>query len=117
MTVSLVAVDYSRPIQPIFGQEPSVGTIHSVFRKAVNITLDSTILALLSDELPRMPNSVRLRSVVTDKLLPNLQPGMKVCVGNDKLAISSCNFSFHLSDAPLWERSEEHTSELQSLAY
>ena len=103
MTVSLVAVDYSRPIQPIFEQEPSVGTIHSVFRKAVNITHDSTILALLSDELPRMPNSVRLRSVVTDKLLPNLQPGMKVCVGNDKLAIPSCNFSFHLSDTPLWE--------------
>ena len=103
MTVSLVAVDYSRPIQPIFEQEPSVGTIHSVFRKAVNITHDSTILTLLSDELPRMPNSVRLRSVVTDKLLPNLQPGMKVCVGNDKLAIPSCNFSFHLSDTPLWE--------------
>jgi len=103
MTVSLVAVDYSRPIQPIFEQEPSVGTIHSVFRKAANITHDSTILALLSDELPRMPNSVRLRSVVTDKLLPNLQPGMKVCVGNDKLAIPSCNFSFHLSDTLLWE--------------
>ncbi len=103
MTVSLVAADYSRPIQPIFEQEPSVGTIHSVFRKAANITHDSTILALLSDELPRMPNSVRLRSVVTDKLLPNLQPGMKVCVGNDKLAIPSCNFSFHLSDTLLWE--------------
>ena len=103
MTVSLVAADYSRPIQPIFEQEPSVGTIHSVFRKAVNITHDCTILALLSDELPRMPNSVRLRSVVTDKLLPNLQPGMKVCVGNDKLAIPSCNFSFHLSDTLLWE--------------
>src|SRR5438045_5859425 len=103
MTLSLVAVDYSRPIQPIFMQKPRVGTIHSVFRKAVNITHDSTILTLLSDELPRMPNSVRLRSVVTDKLLPNLQPGMKVCVGNDKLVIPSCNFSFHLSDTPLWE--------------
>src|SRR6266496_911654 len=69
MTLSLVAVDYSRPIQPIFMQKPRVGTVHSVFRKAVNITHDSTILALLSDELPRMPNSVRLRSVVTDELL------------------------------------------------
>ena len=103
MTVSLVAVDYSRPIQPIFEQEPSVSTIHSVFRKAVNITLDSTILALLSDELPRMPNSVRLRSVVTDELLPKLQPGMEVCVGNDTLVIPTCNFSFHLSDTPVWE--------------
>src|SRR6266480_3483708 len=103
MTVSLVAVDYSRPIQPIFEQEPSVGTIHSVFRKAVNITHDSTILALLSDKLPRMPNSVRLRSVVTDKLFSDLQPGMEVCVGNDTLVIPTCNFSFHLSGTPLWE--------------
>src|SRR5438034_7292149 len=103
MTVSLVAVDYSRPIQPIFEQEPSVSTIHSVFHKAVNITHDGTILALLSDELPRMPNSVRLRSVVTDELLPNLRPGMEVLVGNDRLAIPTCNFSFHLSDTPAWE--------------
>ncbi|HEY6285589.1 MAG TPA: DUF2877 domain-containing protein [Ktedonobacteraceae bacterium] len=103
MTVSLTAVDYSRPIQPIFLQEPRIGTVHSVFNKATNIAFDETLLALLSDKLPRMPNSVRLRSVVTDELLPNLQPGMKVCVGNDKLAIPSCNFSFHLSDTPLWE--------------
>jgi hypothetical protein len=103
MTVSLVAADYSRPIQPIFEQEPLVGTIHSVFRKAVNITHDGTILALLSDELPRMPNGVRLRSVVTDELLPNLRPGMEVFVGNDRLAIPTCNFSFHLSDTPAWE--------------
>src|SRR5437660_9986699 len=103
MTVSLVAADYSRPIQPIFEQEPSVGTIHSVFRKAVNITHDSTILALLSDELPRMPNSVRLRSVVTDELFPNLRPGMAVMVGNDRLAIPTCNFSFDLPATSAWE--------------
>ena len=103
MTVSLIAVDYSRPIQPIFLQEPRVGTVHSVFNKATNIAFDETLLALLSDELPRMPNSVRLRSVVTDELLPNLRPGMEVSVGNDKLAIPTCNFSFHLSDTPLWE--------------
>ena len=103
MTLSLVAVDYSRPIQPIFMQKPRVGTVHSVFRKAVNITHDSTILALLSDELPRMPNSVRLRSVVTDELLPNLRPGMEVMVGNDRLAIPTCNFSFDLPDTSAWE--------------
>src|SRR5438046_7420269 len=103
MSVSLVAVDYSRPIQPFFEQEPRVGTIHSAFRKAVNITHDCTMLALLSDELPRMPNSVRLRSVVADELLPNLQPGMEVYIGNDTLAIPACNFSFHLSATPIWE--------------
>jgi hypothetical protein len=103
MAVSLKAIDYSRPIQPIFLQEPRVGTVHSVFKKATNITFDETLLTLLSDELPRMPNGVRLHSVVVDELFPNLQPGMEVCVGNDTLVIPTCNLSFHLSDIPLWE--------------
>jgi hypothetical protein len=103
MAVSHIAIDYSRPIQPIFLQEPQIGTVHSVFNKATNIAFDETLVSLLSDELPRMPNSVRLHSVVTDELLPNLQPGMEVCVGNDTLAIPTCNFSFHLSDIPFWE--------------
>jgi hypothetical protein len=103
MTVSLVAVDYSRPIQPLFEQEPRVYNIHSVFRKAVNITHDDTILALLSDELPRLPNSVRLRSVTADELLPKMRPGMEVSVGNDRLAIPTCNFSFRLPGTPAWE--------------
>jgi Protein of unknown function (DUF2877) len=103
MTVSLVAVDYSRPIQSIFLHEPRVGTVHSVFNKATNIAFDETLLALLSDELPRIPNSVRLRSVVTDELLPNLRPGMEVIIGNDRLAIPTCNFSFVLPDTSAWE--------------
>jgi len=103
MAVSLIAIDYSRPIQPIFLHEPRVGTVHSVFNKVTNITFDETLLSLLSDELPRMPNSVRLRSVVADKLLPNLKPGMEVCVGSYTLVIPTCNFSFHLSRTPLWE--------------
>ena len=44
MAVSPKAVDYSRPIQPIFLQEPRVGTIHSVFNKAANITFEETLL-------------------------------------------------------------------------
>ena len=103
MAVSLIAIDYSRPIQPIFLEEPRIGTVHSVFKKATNIAFDETLLALLSDELPRMPNSVRLRSVVIDELLPNLQPGMEVRVGDDTLVIPGCNFSFHLSDTLIWE--------------
>lgn len=103
MLVSLKAIDYSRPIQSLFLQEPRIGTVHSVFNKATNIAFDETLLSLLSDELPRMPNSVRLHSIVTDELLPNLQPGMEVWVGNDTLVIPTCNFSFHLSDIPIWE--------------
>ena len=103
MIVSLVAVDYSRPIQPIFEQEPRVCNIHSVFRKAVNITHDDTILALLSDELPRMPNSVRLSAIVAEELLPQLRPGIEVWIGNERLLIPAHNFSLHLPEKPAWE--------------
>ena len=103
MTVSQVAADYSRPVQPMFEQEPHAGSIHSVFSKAVNITLDDTMLALLSYELPRMPNSVRVPSVVAQELLPQLRPGMEVEVGNERLLIPVCNFSLHLPETPAWE--------------
>src|SRR6516162_10190995 len=103
MAVSLNVVDYSRPIIPLFLQYPRFGTIHSVFKRAVNIAFDETILTLLSDELPRMPNCVRLQADVFHKLLPNLEHGMKVCIGNDTLDISSCKFSFHLSAISAWE--------------
>ncbi len=69
MTVSLVAMDYSRPVRPMFELPLRAGTIHSVFRRAMNIALDDTILALLSNELPRMPNSVWLPPIATKKLL------------------------------------------------
>jgi hypothetical protein len=103
VAVPLKAIDYSRPIQSLCSHKPRVGTIHSVFNKAANIIFNETLLAILSDELPRMPNSIRLPSIVTDELLPKLQAGIEVCVGNDTLVIPSCNFSFHLTDTPLWE--------------
>jgi uncharacterized protein DUF2877 len=103
MSASLVAVDYSRPIQPMFEQGQRAGTIHSVFHKAMNIALDDTMLALLSCELPRMPNSVRVPSFVAQKLLPQLRPGMEVEVGNERLLIPACNFSLHLPETPAWE--------------
>ena len=103
MTVYLVAVDYSRPIRPMFEQVSRIGTIHSVFNKAMNIALDGTLLALLSAELPHMPNSVRLPSSVTKELLPNLRPGMEVRIGDDRLHIRAHNFSLRLPETPAWE--------------
>jgi hypothetical protein len=103
MTSSQVAADYSRPIQLMFAQKPRIGTIHSVFRKAVNITLGDTILALLNNELPRMPNGVRLPPVVAKELLPQLRPGMEVWIGNERLLIPTRNFSLHLPGTPAWE--------------
>src|SRR6266487_549703 len=112
MTVSLVATDYSRPLQPIFEQEPRAGTIHSVFHKAVNITLDDTILALLSDELPRMPNSVRLPSIGAGDLLPQLRPGMEVWIGDGRLLIPTRSFLLHLPERPAWEPRPEISAHL-----
>jgi uncharacterized protein DUF2877 len=103
LTVSLVAVDYSRPIQPMFEQVSRIGTIHSVFSKAMNIALDGTLLALLSTELPHMPNSVRLPTSVTKELLPNLRPGMEVRVGDDRLHIPAHNLSLRLPETLAWE--------------
>lgn len=103
MAISPIVVDYSRPIKPLFRQYPRIGNIHSVFKKATNIAFDEIIMALLSEELPHMPNCVRLNSVVMNQLLSNLEPGMEVCIGNDTLTISPCNFSFCLSGIPVWE--------------
>src|SRR5260370_2756044 len=103
MAVSLVDVDYSRPIRPMFEQGSRTGTVHSVFHKAANIALDDTMLALLSDELPRMPNSVRLAAVVADELLWSLKPGMKVQGGRGRLFIPAIGFILHLPEQPAWE--------------
>ncbi len=109
MTVSLVAIDYSRPVQPMFEPPSRAGTIHSFFRRAVNIALDDTILALLSSELPRMPNSVRLPPVVAKELLWSLRPGMDVRVGGGRLLIPACDFSLSLPEALPWEPRPEMT--------
>lgn len=103
MTISLLALDYSRPIQPLFAQPSRVGSIHSAFHHAVNITLDDTILALLSSELPRMPNSARLQPVMAEELLHGLRPGMQVWIGNASLRIPARDFSLHLPQTPPWE--------------
>jgi hypothetical protein len=103
MTISLVATDYSRSVQSIFEQRPHAGSIHSVFHRAVNIAIDGTMLALLSSDLPRMPNGVQLSSVMLEELLRGLGPGMEVWVGDGELLIPGCNFSLCLPEAPPWE--------------
>src|SRR5574340_1698766 len=110
MAVSPIVVDYSRPIKPLFLQYPRLGIIHSIFKKAVNIAFDETMLALLSDELPRMPNSVRLHAIVLHKLLPKLKPGMEVRIGNNTIDISPCKFSLHLSGTSAWEPKPDVTA-------
>ena len=103
MTISQVATDYSRAVQPIFEQRPHAGSIHSVFHRAVNVAIDGTMLALLSSELPHMPNGVRLPSTVMEELVQGLRVGMEVWVGEGRLLIPDCDISLYLPKEQLWE--------------
>jgi hypothetical protein len=78
----------------------------------VNISYDNIILALLSDELPRMPNSVRLPSVVAEEILPQLQSGMKGWIGNERLLIPIRNFSLNLPKISAWEPRPDISTQL-----
>ncbi len=104
MTIAQVALDYSRPIQPLLEQEsPRIGVIHSVFRKALNIAAGDTMLALLSSELPRMPNGVRLPAPIVEKLSRDLRPGMEVRIGDGRLHIPGLDFTLRLPQKAAWE--------------
>lgn len=103
MLVSLVALDYSRPVQPLLKQRPRIGTIHSVFQRAVNIAIDDTMVAVLSRELQRMPNALRLSQPNMRGLLSGLHPGMQVCIGDGGLFIPALHVAIHLPARPPWE--------------
>lgn len=103
MALALEALDYSRPIQPMFEQPSRIATIHSVFRKAVNLAVGETMLALLSSEVPRMPNGVRLPALVMEELYSSLRPGMKVEIGDDSLNIRALDLSLRLPQKAAWE--------------
>jgi hypothetical protein len=103
MTFTLEALDYSRPIQPLFAQAARAGFIHSVFPKALNIVVDDTLFVLLSAEVSRMPNSARLPACIMEQLFAKLSPDTEVCVGNGKLSIPILDLSMHLPDKVAWE--------------
>lgn len=103
MSISLVALDYSRPVQPFYAQELRAGIVHSVFRRAVNISFGETMLVLLSSELPRMPNGVRISSLAMTELVNGLQPGTPVWIGKRRLFIPSGDFELLLPETPPWE--------------
>ena len=96
MTLTLEALDYSRPVQPLFTQAARAGFIHSIFPKALNIVVDETLFVLLSAEVSRMPNSARLPACIMEQLYAKLSPGTEVCVGNGKLSLPILDLSIHL---------------------
>jgi hypothetical protein len=101
--MSLVALDYSRPVRALFNQAQRAGRIHSVFRRAINISLDGTLVTVLSSELPHMPNGLRLPALTAQEWLNGLQPGMQVWIGDGRLAIPSRKCSLRLPDDACWE--------------
>jgi hypothetical protein len=103
MTLILEALDYSRPIQPLFAQATRAGFIHSIFPKALNIVVDDSLFVLLSAELARMPNSARLPACIMEQLYAKLSPGAVVCVGDGTLSIPIRDLSMHLPDKAGWE--------------
>jgi hypothetical protein len=103
MTLILEALDYSRPIQPLFVQAERAGFIHSIFPKALNIVVDDTLFVLLSAEVSRMPNSARLPACIMEQLYAKLSPGTGVCVGNGMLSIPILDLTLHLPDTVAWE--------------
>lgn len=103
MAVTLEALDYSRPVQPLFAGAAHTGIIHSVFPKALNIAVGDTLFVLLSSEVSRMPNSVRLPAFVMERLHAQLSPYMEVCVGNNKLYIPTLDLSIRLPRTAGWE--------------
>jgi hypothetical protein len=110
MPVSLVATDYSRPALELLAQRLQTGVVHSVFHRAVNIALDGTMLALLSDELPRMPNGVRLPVGAYHTEMRALEPGMAVRTGDGIVSIPTCGFTLRLLTATPWEPRPDVTS-------
>src|SRR5712692_500355 len=103
MAVTLVAFDFSRPVQPLFEQAAQVGIVHSAFSKALNIVVADMLFVLLSVEAPRMPNSARLPAYVMEQLYRKLSPGMEVCIGDSRLYIPTLDLSIHLPRRAAWE--------------
>lgn len=103
MAVALVAADYSRPIQTLFELPLHIGVIQGIFQRAMNIALDDTVLSVLNDELPRMPNGLRVPSVLMKEILRSLHTGMNVLIGDGGLLIPGADFSLSLPPSPPWE--------------
>lgn len=103
MTRILEALDYSRPVQPLFTQAARVAYVHSIFPAALNIAVDETLFTLLSIEKPRMPNSARLPRCIIEQLYSKLSAGAQIHIGNGRLLIPILDLSIHLPDSAAWE--------------
>lgn len=103
MTILLTALEYSRSLQELCALPVRAGRVHSIFRRALNIVLADTIISLVSEELPRMPNGIHISSATMKLLSQQIQLDTTVLVGDGKLSIPACNVALPLSGVALWE--------------
>ncbi len=103
MTRILEALDFSRPVQPLFMEPIRAGHVHSLFPGALNIAVGETLLTLLSDEKSRMPNSARLPRCIMEQLYSTLSCGVQVRIGDGRLLIPILDLSISLPGREAWE--------------
>lgn len=78
MTLEIPVLDCSCPVQLLLQETTRCGIVHSIFRHAINLTFDNTLVVLLSAELPRMPNGIRISTDAFATLVGQVREGMKV---------------------------------------
>src|SRR5205823_7893378 len=92
---------------------PSFPTRRSsdLFSLFLGLSIQLYLSTLVSDDTP----FDRFLGEQNDALTPQQQAGMELFLG--KAGCARCHAGSELTEASYAERSEEHTSELQSLAY
>lgn len=107
MVWEITALDCSRPVQAWLQPSTCQGIVHSVFQRAINLALDDTLIALLSAELPHMPNGIQLPTESFVLLATRVKPGMSVRIENGDIFIAthskSTSFRLTCPDRPPWE--------------
>jgi len=68
------------------------------------------MLAVLSNELPRMPNSLRLSPIMAQKVLRQLRPDQEIWIGDGRLLILAHDLSLYLPETSSWEPRPEITA-------
>ncbi len=95
MFFEILALDCSCPVQIFLQKTTRYGTVHSVFRRTINLAFNDTLICLLSAELPRMPNGIRISADAFATLGGQVREGMEVRVENEHIFIAACHIYEH----------------------
>jgi hypothetical protein len=105
MDFSPVATGYSRFVQELFTTSLKVGSVQSIFQRAINIVLHDgeQVISLLCEELPRMPQGIQLSHAHMEWLRASLRPGMPLWIGERRLSVPSTGYMLVLPETSAWE--------------